>query len=387
MPIFVGRACKVDADGNPDYDLKPMIGAYTVTVIKYMALMFLHGGVVAICVAVFKMTPETANTDGRFLKGGRTFLVAVTVMLFMFFLALLASSAKVVGLAVKWTLESCDRKWLGVDLTIKHAALSILRGYVNVEGLVFHQPDEELVYEKNAQGRNVPKPTGKQLSWKGDFVAKVHTIIIKIDMWTLITSGGTEFVLTYLNISGLQANIEKPDAHLSNHNSNWDFITNHVSAIRAHKKKRLRFKPLAHPGAKKQEESSTGSSSRDLEEDPAADPGPQVGKTIVIHKITVGDVAIDVSVDQVQVIGHLGFHVKLPLLKFEDIQREVFDNREDLDGGETVACIVKAIAKRVLEAVMVDMPLQIGAKVGTTVKKSCVGLKHLGALSASMCGK
>ena len=50
-PIFIGSACKVDDDGNPDYDLRPMVGAYAVTVVKYVALMALHGSVIVICVA------------------------------------------------------------------------------------------------------------------------------------------------------------------------------------------------------------------------------------------------------------------------------------------------------------------------------------------------
>merc|ERR1719436_2083507 len=35
MPIFTASACKVDEDGNPDYDTKPMIGAYAVAILKY----------------------------------------------------------------------------------------------------------------------------------------------------------------------------------------------------------------------------------------------------------------------------------------------------------------------------------------------------------------
>merc|ERR1719321_1546392 len=58
MPIFVGSACKVDEDGNPDYDLEPMIGAYAIAVLKYVMLMALHGSVITVCVAVYVMTPE-----------------------------------------------------------------------------------------------------------------------------------------------------------------------------------------------------------------------------------------------------------------------------------------------------------------------------------------
>merc|ERR1719343_196297 len=63
MPIFIGTACRVDEDGNPDYDLRPMIGAYAVTVVKYVALLSLHGAVVLICLAVVTMTPENATGE------------------------------------------------------------------------------------------------------------------------------------------------------------------------------------------------------------------------------------------------------------------------------------------------------------------------------------
>merc|ERR1712159_416579 len=71
MPIFIGSSCKVDDDGNPDYDLRPMVGAYAVAVVKYIALMALHGSVIGICVAVFVMTPETAHDGGRFLNDSK----------------------------------------------------------------------------------------------------------------------------------------------------------------------------------------------------------------------------------------------------------------------------------------------------------------------------
>merc|ERR1719305_1734128 len=36
LPIFTGAAAKIDADGNPTYDLRPMIGAYAVCIVKYV---------------------------------------------------------------------------------------------------------------------------------------------------------------------------------------------------------------------------------------------------------------------------------------------------------------------------------------------------------------
>ena len=48
----------------------------------------------------------------------------------VFFVALLLSSAKVVGMAIKLAIESCDQAMLGVDITIQKCALNLFKGYV-----------------------------------------------------------------------------------------------------------------------------------------------------------------------------------------------------------------------------------------------------------------
>merc|ERR1719345_57824 len=92
MPIFIGSAVKVDEEGNPDYDLTPMIGAYAVCVVKYVALMTLHGGVIAICIAVFVMTPETAHSGDRFINSRKALFEGLAGVCGVFFLALMFSS-------------------------------------------------------------------------------------------------------------------------------------------------------------------------------------------------------------------------------------------------------------------------------------------------------
>merc|ERR1719424_2089575 len=65
MPLFTNAATEVDEDGNVEFDLRPMIGAYAVTVVKFAALFALHGGVIAISAAVYLMTPETCMMVDR----------------------------------------------------------------------------------------------------------------------------------------------------------------------------------------------------------------------------------------------------------------------------------------------------------------------------------
>jgi hypothetical protein len=130
MPIFIGSASKVDEDGNPDYDLRPMIGAYAVSLVKYVALLSIHGCVIAICIAIVRMTPEDAAKNVRKVDQpdalSKVVVDYIWGILIVFFVAMLLSSAKVVGIAVKLAIESVDQLVIGVDVTIQNAALSLL---------------------------------------------------------------------------------------------------------------------------------------------------------------------------------------------------------------------------------------------------------------------
>merc|ERR1719482_980107 len=161
MPIFIGSACKVDEDGNPDYDLQPLVGAYAVAIVKYVALMALHGSIIGICVAVYTMTPETAVSSGRVITDRKQLFKALVVTLLVFCIALLFSSAKVIGMAIKFVIESADQELIGVDITIKKVALNLFKGYVHVSKLKVHNPEDELVYTRE-NGKLVATPTGKK---------------------------------------------------------------------------------------------------------------------------------------------------------------------------------------------------------------------------------
>merc|ERR1719298_206404 len=120
-----------------------MVGAYAVTMVKYLSLLFLHGSIVAVCICVYIMTPETAHSGDRIMEGGEGLTRALTAALVVFFFAILLSSGKVVGTAVKIAIESCDKVLLGVDIEIEQVALSLCRGYVKIRKLKVLQPDEE----------------------------------------------------------------------------------------------------------------------------------------------------------------------------------------------------------------------------------------------------
>jgi hypothetical protein len=394
MPIFIGSAVKVDEDGNPDYDLEPMIGAYAVTVVKYVALMALHGSILMICAAVYLMTPETAHDGGRFLTSRRQFFQGLLALMCIFFVALLLSSAKVIGMAIKMAIESADQALLGVDITIQKCALNLFKGYVHVRKLKVHQPGDEIVYARAPDGKLVGTPTGEKNVWKHDFIAKVHLVLLKINLWRLITSLGKEFELQNLSLEGVYLNIEKPDTNLKAKNSNVEYILNFITALTGAtesedgkddkkedpKKKLEEEKKKAEEEKKKAEEKAKA----EAEEEEALKiprkgkkdgPAPEKpGIKVEVHKIAFGDMGVGVTIRGVKFLGEISFAPSIGHIQFDDIHNDVFGGRSDLSGGETVACIVKAVAAKVLNQVSHELPARIMDQVG--LGNGMTGLKE-----------
>merc|ERR1719386_610607 len=70
----------------------------------------------------------------------KAYLIDLLIVLVIFFVACLLSSAKVIGLLIKWAIEEVDEALLGVQITVGKAALSLFRGYVFLQDLVVENP-------------------------------------------------------------------------------------------------------------------------------------------------------------------------------------------------------------------------------------------------------
>merc|ERR1719486_1580617 len=55
---------ETDEDGNVKNVFENQIGVWTVTIIKYLGLLLLYGGVITVVTSIFLITPETANGRG-----------------------------------------------------------------------------------------------------------------------------------------------------------------------------------------------------------------------------------------------------------------------------------------------------------------------------------
>merc|ERR1719281_747749 len=62
--IASGGRVECDEDGTPKYEPKNPILAYIALALKWLTFIFLYGGTIAVIVAVYTMTPETANGRG-----------------------------------------------------------------------------------------------------------------------------------------------------------------------------------------------------------------------------------------------------------------------------------------------------------------------------------
>lgn len=373
MPIFIGAACKFDEDGNPDYDLEPMIGAYAVSIVKYVALLALHGSVMAVCIAVYIMTPDTAHKGGAFLDNRKALWESCLVVLLVFSIALLFSSAKVVGMAIKFAIESADQELIGVDIEIKKVALNLFKGYVHVQRMRVCQPPEEIVWTRDKDGKLHGEKTGITCEWVEDYIAKADLILIKINLWRLFTTMGREFEVQNLSIEGIHFNIEKPNTDMKAENANVQYIINHLDSLGL-------IPPKEDPKTPRSDDASPRSdaSPRPAKEEPTKEQPKVEAPTkddnakkeeqsdkpsIHIGKIVLGDIGAGVCIRGVKIVGQIKFHPHLPVIHFDDVTEEVFHGKEDLEPKEMVALIIQKVAKKVFHRVVKDVPHELAQAV------------------------
>jgi hypothetical protein len=202
LPFFTSAATTVDGDGNAEYALKPLFGAYIVQMIKYVALGCLYGCVLAICASIVLM--YEGMPDISHPKRGVRLITEILWGLMILGGAGLLSSAKVIGYVVKWAIEGLDESFLGVNIWVGKAALSLCRGYVFVQNLVVENPE----------GQQFASPA----------LLKVGKVVVKVNLWRLIFTGGKEIEINTLILTGIEVNYEKEGLANSNVGTVIDFI-------------------------------------------------------------------------------------------------------------------------------------------------------------------
>jgi hypothetical protein len=366
LPIFLQT--DVDEDGNPDYSNSPMVAAYALAVLKYVMLAALHGSVITVCVSVYVMTPETAHNGNRLIQDRRSVYKMIAVSVGIFFVALLFSSAKVIGMAIKMAIEACDDTLLGVQITVKDVALNLFQGYVKIHDLVVHQPEDVIDWTRDKEGKLqkfCPVTTEGEplkcvwhprLNAKGkeeEYIAKIHMILFKMDVWRTISTLGKVFDIQNLSINGIAAYVEKPSLKISKMDSNVEYITCHMEKIGL-------IPPPETKGAKKEEpkkeepkKEEPKKEEKKKEEPKKAEPAPDIPK-VVLGKIVLGDIGAWVKVSHIPEFG-----IRLPEIHIENVKHDVFHDKEDLPPGEMVGCIIGYLARAIVRAVTVEVPKKV----------------------------
>jgi len=190
IPVLKGGVENVDATGNVNVDLKPLMGAFLVQTAKYFALVALYASVFAICASVFMITPKSADYGYHVQMSVGGIIKDFGIAVLVFVLALVLSSAKVIGLIVKYAVDGLQVRHC--TLQMDKAALSVARGYVSCAGVVVNNP----VYE----GGN---------KFSSPYLMKTDLMIIHIDVWRLFTSLFKEISIIKVEISGVHVHLEK----------------------------------------------------------------------------------------------------------------------------------------------------------------------------------
>jgi len=278
LPILLGSPAAVDGDGCADWDVKPLLLAYVVTVMKYIALFCLHGGAIMVSIAIFTMSPDTTDEHQAGLLERETLkycmFVAIGSLAFAFFF----SFAKVLGIVFKLAVEGFDHSLLGCEITVGKAAISLLSGWVNISNIVVNNPD----YPKE----------GGSATWASPHLMKVNRIRADLDMTKLAMSGGQVFEFEEFVLQGVDINYDKP----------WKLKDN-VSIILDHTKNLHKL--------------------RDVEQS-AEDPPQRRDIKVVFHKIRIEGVRAHVSVSGPSA---LGAHMDIALadLNIPDFEQQISD--------------------------------------------------------------
>eukprot|EP00929_Paragymnodinium_shiwhaense_P061727 TRINITY_DN30853_c0_g1_i1.p1 TRINITY_DN30853_c0_g1~~TRINITY_DN30853_c0_g1_i1.p1 ORF type:complete len:1022 (-),score=155.48 TRINITY_DN30853_c0_g1_i1:186-3251(-) len=359
MPLFTNAVTSVDSEGHPEYDVRPMFAAYFVAILKYVALFFLHGGALGVCASIFSMTPETARHEhGAFEKRGDVYRFLVVCLLFIL-AALLLSSAKVVGLAIKFGIETADEALWGVNVELTDAKLSVCEGYVNVGGV------------------RVTNPPGSKFT--SDYLLKVDKVLIKINMWRLAKSFGRSFEITAIVLKGLHVNVEKPTLRAT---SNVGLVAQYLDAQKAKKAQASSTTPKQWP---RNPEMNAKAQAAPLHKEAEVASAEEQGflKELLVHKIDVEDIGGDV-------IPPLGssFTLKVPQLICEDLQLTMPQDRRTQPVD-----IVRGVLRLVLQSMLehtTEYFVQAAKNVGADALESATSctsglMSTLGTAAAEVC--
>jgi len=131
----MGVVAIVDSEGNMIYDLRPLMYAYGWTLVNYCALFYLHECVLRVCAANFSITENTLAEWVKDSAYWSAFLATARWRLFAVLGFAISAFSNVLGLKVKFALESVDLLIFVTDFEVESAKFNMCPGHREVRKL------------------------------------------------------------------------------------------------------------------------------------------------------------------------------------------------------------------------------------------------------------
>lgn len=327
LPIFTGKSSKTDAEGNAEYDMKPLVGAYIVTCMKYFSLFLIFGGVLVVGSSIFMITPETADSNNTMFDGMVGLIGFLMLFTAMLLIVMVLSSGKVIGLAVKLAVESADRSLLGVDVDVGTAKISLCRGCVNLANVIVHNPE----------------------GYKTPYLLSVGRIVVDLDMWKLIKSFGKQIVIEALILQEVDVIFEK------------NFSSSNVQDLLKHLQGDEK-EPTKEVKELEQKKNETETESTKVSKDDA----PALQAEVILHLIDIKEIGAKVASTY---LGGKGLRVALGNIQYEDFQ-------EKSGGTVKVSEVMRVILETLMKTVLANSGV-VGeslTKAGETIRAGVRGV-------------
>jgi len=257
--------------------------------------------------ALAHLIAEEASWDVPQLDKHAWLIVILCVESFVLFVTIglpiaLWALATFLGRSIKFGIETCDRLFIGTDVTIKRLETNIFQGIIVIDGLEVENPKE-----------------GK---YKSQYLLRAGLVHIDLDMAALICSFFRHVKIEKIEFKNVDVIYER----------GWS--SSNVQDVLAFLKGRGR-----DPGGAEGQEGGG-------EVKEAASSATQ----ITLHEVVVEDVGARL---QAQVLGDRGCRVSVGDIVYKDFAEEV--------GESTVGPIIQVLLKSVLKTVVVNA---VGKQVG-----------------------
>mmetsp|Transcript_44048 Transcript_44048/g.139822 ORF Transcript_44048/g.139822 Transcript_44048/m.139822 type:complete len:163 (+) Transcript_44048:223-711(+) len=119
----------------------------------------------------------------------------VIVALLVAVVACFLSSARALGMAIKFAVESVDRAAIGTDIEVHKVGVNLLEGRISIKGLQVLNPGEVMEVD--------------QEQWRSDCLLSVDHMSFDVDIWKLICTSNIKLVMDFCNKPVEPTNLQK----------------------------------------------------------------------------------------------------------------------------------------------------------------------------------